>query len=69
LATREIAGNLQQASDGTKQVNRNIQSVTGASFKAGKSATSLQDAATSLSSQADQLKSELGSFVRSLQAA
>jgi methyl-accepting chemotaxis protein len=68
-ATREIAGNLQQASDGTKQVNRNIQSVTGASFEADKSATRLQDAATKLSSQAEQLKSELGSFVRSLQAA
>lgn len=68
-ATREIAGNLQQASDGTKQVNLNIQSVTEASFEAGKSATRLQNAATSLSSQAEQLKSELGSFVRSLQAA
>ena len=69
LATREIAGNLQQASDGTKQVNRNIQSVTGASFEADKSATRLQDAATKLSSQAEELKSELGSFVRSLKAA
>ena len=69
LATREIAGNLQQASDGTKQVNRNIQSVTGASFEADKSATRLQDAATRLSSQAEELKSELGSFVRSLKAA
>jgi methyl-accepting chemotaxis protein len=69
LATREIAGNLQQASDGTKQVNLNIQSVTGASFEADKSATRLRDAASKLSSQAEQLKSELGSFVRSLQAA
>jgi len=69
LATREIAGNLQQASDGTRQVNRNIQNVTGASLEAGKSTMRLQDAATNLSSQAEQLKSELGSFVRSLQVA
>jgi methyl-accepting chemotaxis protein len=60
---------LQQASDGTKQVNSNIQTVTAASFEAGKSATRLQDAANSLSSQAKQLKTELGSFVQSLQVA
>jgi|RhiMethySRZTD1v2_1073278.scaffolds.fasta_scaffold69621_5 methyl-accepting chemotaxis protein len=69
LATREIASNLQQASDGTKQVNSNIQTLTAASFEAGKSATRLQDAANSLSSQAKQLKTELGSFVQSLQVA
>ena len=69
MATREIAGNVQQAADGTREVNDNILSVTQASDEAGMAASSLLDAASGLSSQSEQLKSEVESFLRSLRAA
>ena len=68
-ATREIAGNVQEAATGTRDVNDNIVSVTHASDEAGIAATELQDAAKGLSSQSVQLKSEVHNFLRSLQAA
>jgi methyl-accepting chemotaxis protein len=68
-ATREIAGNVQEAADGTREVNDNILSVTQASDEAGMAASSLLDAANGLSSQSEQLKSEVESFLGSLRAA
>jgi methyl-accepting chemotaxis protein len=68
-ATREIAGNVQQAADGTRDVNDNILCVTRASDEAGKAAARLLDAANGLSSQSERLKSEVESFLGSLQAA
>jgi methyl-accepting chemotaxis protein len=68
-ATREIAGNVQQAADGTRDVNDNILSVTRASDEAGKAAARLLDAANGLSSQSERLKTEVESFLGSLQAA
>lgn len=68
-ATREIAGNVQQAADGTREVSNNIHSVTEASNEAGQATTRLLDAATGLSSQSGQLKSEINRFLGSLKAA
>lgn len=68
-ATREIAGNIQQAASGTSDVNRSILVVTEASNEAGAAASNLLDAANRLSSQSEQLKSEVGSFLQSVRAA
>jgi methyl-accepting chemotaxis protein len=68
-ATREIAGNVQQAANGTRDVNDNILSVTRASDEAGKAAAKLLDAANGLSSQSERLKTEVDSFLGSLQVA
>lgn len=67
--TREIAGNLQQAADRTRDVNKNIVSINGASEEASSAAARLLDAANALSSQSDLLKVEVESFLGSLQAA
>ncbi len=68
-ATREIAGNVQQAADGTRDVRDNILSVTRASDEASTATSRLLDAANGLSSQSGRLKSEVDSFLGSLQAA
>ncbi|WGD53612.1 methyl-accepting chemotaxis protein [Bradyrhizobium sp. CB1650] len=68
-ATREIAVNLQQAADRTKDVNENVVSINGASEVASSAAARLLDAASALSSQSDQLKAEVENFLGSLQAA
>jgi methyl-accepting chemotaxis protein len=68
-ATREIAGNVQQAADGTREVNDNIHSVTEASAEAGAATTRLLDAANGLSSQSNQLKSEVDRFLESIRVA
>ena len=68
-ATREISGNVQQAANGTREVNDNIVGVAKASGELGASASKLLDAANGLSSQSDQLKFEVGSFLGSVRAA
>jgi methyl-accepting chemotaxis protein len=68
-ATRKIAGNVQQATDGTRDVNNNILSVSRASEQAGQATAKLLNAANGLSSQSDRLKSEVDSFLGSLHAA
>jgi methyl-accepting chemotaxis protein len=68
-ATREIAGNLQQAADRTKDVNKSIVSVSRASEETSSATARLLDAANGLSSQSEQLKSEVEGFLGSLQAA
>jgi methyl-accepting chemotaxis protein len=69
LATREISGNVQQAADGTRNVNNSILSVSRTSEEAGAAASRLLDAANGLSAQSERLKSEVGSFLGSLNAA
>jgi len=69
MATREIAGNVQQAANGTREVSDNILSVTRASDEASKATSRLCDAVNGLSSQSGRLKSEVGSFLGSLQVA
>ena len=68
-ATKEIAGNVQQAANGTRDVNSNILSVSRASEVAAKATSKLLDAANGLSSQSERLKSEVATFVGSLQVA
>ena len=68
-ATREIAGNVQQAANSTRDVNDSILSVSRASDEAGRGTARLLDAANGLSSQSGQLKSEVDSFLGSLHVA
>jgi methyl-accepting chemotaxis protein len=68
-ATREIAGNLQQAADRTRDVNKSILSVSQASEEASQATARLLDAASGLSAQSEGLKSEVEGFLASLQAA
>jgi methyl-accepting chemotaxis protein len=68
-ATGDIVGNVQQAANGTRDVNNKLLSVTRASSEAGRAAASLLDAANGLSLQSEQLKSEVDGFLGSLRAA
>ncbi|WP_257170230.1 methyl-accepting chemotaxis protein [Bradyrhizobium sp. SRS-191] len=69
LATGEISGNVQQASEGTRLVSQSMGSVTHASDETGSAASRLLDSANGLSSQSGRLKSEVDQFLRSLRAA
>lgn len=60
---------MQEAASGTKEVDANIGGVALASNEIGSAASKLHDAASGLSSQSEQLKSEVSSFLRSVQAA
>jgi methyl-accepting chemotaxis protein len=68
-ATREIAGNVQQASAGTSDVRDNIHGVMQAANEAGKAASRLLEASNGLSSQSEELKTEVDSFLGSIRAA
>jgi methyl-accepting chemotaxis protein len=68
-ATREIAGNVQQAATGTSDVNQSILSVTQASNETGAAASKLLEASSGLSSQSERLKSEVEDFLGSIRAA
>lgn len=65
-ATDEISKRLQDVANGTQEVNSNILGVSEASATAGRAASHLLDAANELSSQSEQLKSEVEAFVGSL---
>jgi methyl-accepting chemotaxis protein len=69
LATREIAGSLQQAAAGTRDVNDNITSVSKASDETGAAASKMHQAAAGLSSQSERLKAEVDGFLGSLRTA
>lgn len=69
LATREIAGSLQQAATGTREVNDNIVGVSKASEQAGMAASKMHQAAAGLSSQSERLKAEVDGFLGSLRTA
>ena len=69
LATREIAGSLQQAATGTREVNDNIASVSKASDASGVAASKMHQAAAGLSSQSGRLKAEVDGFLGSLRTA
>jgi methyl-accepting chemotaxis protein len=68
-ATREIAGNVQQAATGTSEVTDNILGVKEAASETGVAASKLLAASTGLSSQSDQLKIEVNGFLGSIRAA
>ena len=68
-ATTEIAGNVQQAASGTAEVRDSILSVSKASDEAAQATAMMLQAANGLSAQSDQLKTEVRSFLGSLQVA
>jgi len=68
-ATREIAGNVQQAVASTSEVHVSIDTVSQASRQSGALATSLLGASNGLSEQSRQLETELRNFLASLRAA
>ncbi|MHA7774980.1 methyl-accepting chemotaxis protein [Roseibium sp. M-1] len=68
-ATREIAGSVHLASDGTRKVNENILSVTAASQEVGSASNSLLSSASELSQQAAQLQAEVKAFIEQVRAA
>jgi methyl-accepting chemotaxis protein len=59
---------VQQAANGTREVNENIVGVAEASSELGSRASRLLTAATGLSSQSERLKFEVASFLGSVRA-
>jgi methyl-accepting chemotaxis protein len=68
-ATREIAGNVQQAAASTGDVHESVVTLTEASRASGTLAATLLAASDGLSAQSTQLKRDLDSFLASLRAA
>ncbi|MFG1396494.1 methyl-accepting chemotaxis protein [Roseixanthobacter pseudopolyaromaticivorans] len=68
-ATNEIAMNCQQAASGTQDVTSNIDGVGRAAQSTGSASTQLLTLSQDLSSQANDLRGEVESFVRDLAAA
>jgi methyl-accepting chemotaxis protein len=68
-ALRQIAVNVEQATDGTRNVNANIVGVTRSSGEVDAASAKLLDAATGLSTQSARLKTEIDDFARSIRAA
>jgi methyl-accepting chemotaxis protein len=68
-ATREIAGNIQQAASGTNQVSNNIATVQMATSGNGETATLMLSLAVTLSSEAETLRHRVDEFVVAVRAA
>ena len=68
-ATQNIAQAVQQAAVGTTEVNGNIAVVTGAVNDTGHRAVGVLEAATALSSQSEELKSEVSRFLMDMRRA
>ena len=68
-ATQEIARNVQEAAKGTQEVSSNIVNVKQAATDTGAAANEVLGAAGQLSEQAEQLNSEVGSFLQGVKAA
>jgi methyl-accepting chemotaxis protein len=62
-ATRQIAVNVQQASEGTSTVASNISDVERGSSETGTASAEVLSAALSLSAQSQRLKSEVSTFL------
>ncbi|MCS3730113.1 methyl-accepting chemotaxis protein [Bradyrhizobium betae] len=69
VATAEIARNVQQTSQSVKDVTATISGVSKAATETGVAANEVLSAADGLSRQAEQLTSEVGSFVEDVRAA
>ncbi|MGJ4998811.1 methyl-accepting chemotaxis protein [Bradyrhizobium sp. HKCCYLS3077] len=69
VATGEIARNVQQTSQSVKDVTATISGVSKAATETGIAASEVLNAADGLSRQAEQLKTEVGSFVEEVRAA
>ncbi|EJW10934.1 Methyl-accepting chemotaxis protein [Rhodovulum sp. PH10] len=68
-ATQEITRNVQQAATGTRDVSENITTVSGAVEQAGSAAAEVTRAADGLVGQAEDLRQEIDTFLRTLRAA
>jgi methyl-accepting chemotaxis protein len=68
-STREIARNVQQAAQGTQQVNNNIGGVTEAAASTGAASNQVLDSASQLSAQAEAMREEVERFLANVRAA
>jgi methyl-accepting chemotaxis protein len=68
-ATRGIAGNVQQAAAGTRAVSGNVATAQRAVAETGSIATDVLGAASTLSNEAERLRSEVAEFLASVRAA
>jgi methyl-accepting chemotaxis protein len=68
-ATRDIARNVQEASDGVDQVANRISNVTRASNETGRSSSQVLDAAQQLAVQSERLKTDVNGFVTRIRSA
>ncbi len=68
-ATQEISGNVLQAAQGTSEVNQNISGVNQAAADTGESAGQVLAATNELSSQAEQLRTQVDAFINEVRAA
>ncbi|WP_156907186.1 methyl-accepting chemotaxis protein [Thalassobaculum salexigens] len=67
-ATQEIARNVTEASRGTTEVSSNISGVSDAARHTGEAASQVLSAAGDLNKQSSTLETEVGQFIRSVQA-
>lgn len=67
-ATQEIARNVTEASRGTTEVSSNISGVSDAARQTGEAASQVLSAAGDLNKQSSTLETEVGQFIRSVQA-
>jgi methyl-accepting chemotaxis protein len=67
--THSIAGNVQDAANGTAEVSRNIAGVNRTAESSGKTAAEVLAAAQAVSAQAGAVRTRVESFVRQIQAA
>jgi methyl-accepting chemotaxis protein len=68
-ATQEIARNTQEASKGTQDVSENIAGVTTAAQETGKASEDILTASSELARQGNELKDEIGGFMKTIGAA
>lgn len=68
-ATQEIARNVQEAASGTQHVSANIAGVSEGARETGAAAGRVLDAAGNLSSQAEQLRGDVRTFISDVKAA
>ena len=68
-ATSEIAGNIQRATTGAQQVSGSVSAAQRAASQTGTIADSVLNAASALASEAQQLRSEVASFLAHVRAA
>ena len=68
-ATAEISRNVEQASVGTREVSTNIVGVTQAAGETGQVSIQVLEAAKTLATQSDNLRTEVDGFLRDIREA
>jgi methyl-accepting chemotaxis protein len=69
VSTEEIARNVQQAAKGTQDVNENIESVNTAAGETGAAASQVLTSSENLAQQAEELRTEVETFLSRVRAA